>query len=67
MIKSTSWIRPKDAPLRMRPLALHIGQNGDVLRTSGRFSGTYSGRPQEEILPSGTEAYSLLLLYVILK
>ena len=27
----------------MRPLALHIGPYGDVLRTPGRFSGTSSG------------------------
>ena len=29
----------------MCPLALHIGPYGDVLRTSGRFLGTSSGRP----------------------
>ena len=25
MVKLTSWVRPKDVPLQMRPLALHIG------------------------------------------
>ena len=42
MVKLTSWVGPKDTPLRMRPLALHIGPDGDVLRTSGHFL----GRPQ---------------------
>ena len=42
-----------DVPLRMRPLALHRGPNGDVQRTSGRFSGTSSGRPRDVILASG--------------
>ena len=37
----------------MRPLTLHIGPYGDVLRTSGRFSGTTSGRSRDVILPSG--------------
>ena len=46
MIKLTSWVRPKDAPLRMRPLALHIGLYEDVLRTSRPFSGTSSERPR---------------------
>ena len=34
-----------DVPLRMRPLPLHIGPYGDVLRTSGYFSELSSGRP----------------------
>ena len=34
------WI---DVPLQIRPLVLHIGTYRDVLRTSGRFSGTSSG------------------------
>ena len=42
-----------DVPLRMRPLALHRGPNGDVQRTSGRFSGTSSGRLRDVILASG--------------
>ena len=37
-----NW-RFKYVPLWMRPLALHIGPYGDVLRTPGRFSGTFSG------------------------
>ena len=37
----------------MRPLALHIGPYMDVLRTSGRFSGTPIGRPQDLTLPIG--------------
>ena len=41
MIKLTFWVCPKDVPLRMRPLALHTGPYGDVLRTSGRFSGLF--------------------------
>ena len=48
----TSWVGPKDIPLRMRPLALQIGPYWDVLRTLGRFSGTFSGRPRDIILPS---------------
>ena len=47
MVKLPSWLRPKDVPLRMGPLVLHIGPYGDVLRTSERFSGvlrTSSGR-----------------------
>ena len=51
MVKFTSWVRPKDVP-QMRPLALHIGPYGDVLRTSGRFSEMSLGRPQDVILPS---------------
>ena len=42
-----------DIPLRMRPLPLHIGPYGDVLRTSGYFSELSSGRPWDVILPSG--------------
>ena len=53
MVKLTSGVRPKDVPLRMRPLSLHIGPYGDVLRTSRRFSGTSSGRPRDVIFPSG--------------
>ena len=26
----TSWVRPKDVPIKMRPLALHIGPHRDV-------------------------------------
>lgn len=37
----------------MRPLALHIAPYGDVLRTTGRFSGTFLGRPRDVILPNG--------------
>ena len=43
MVKLTSRVRPKDVPLQMHPLALHIGLCWDVLRTSGRFMGTHSG------------------------
>ena len=46
MVKLTSWVRPKDAPLWMRPLALHIGPYEDVLRTSRPFSGMSSERPR---------------------
>ena len=42
-----------DVPLRMCPLPLHIGPYGDVLKTSGCFSGLSSGRPRDVILPSG--------------
>ena len=45
MAQLTSWVRPKDVPLQMRPLVLHIGPYGgrpedvrtlflDVFRTS---------------------------------
>ena len=37
----------------MLPLALHIGLNREVLRTSGRLQGTSSGPSQDVILPSG--------------
>ena len=37
----------------MRPLALHIGPYGKVLRMSGHLSGTSSGRPRDVILPNG--------------
>ena len=57
MVKFTSWVRPKDVLLRMRPFALHIGPYEDVLRTSGRFSVTSPGRPRDVILPSGTSLY----------
>ena len=41
----------------MRPLALRIGPCGDVLRTSGRFLGMSSGRPQDVMKSlSNTEA-----------
>ena len=53
MVKLTSCVRPKDVLVRMHRLALHIGPYGDVLRTSGRFSGTYSGRPPDVILLIG--------------
>ena len=43
----------------MRPLSLHIGPYGDVLRTSGRL-GTFSGRPRDVILPSGINLQSQL-------
>ena len=52
MVKLNSLVRPKDLSLQMRPLALLIGPYGDVLRTSGLFSGTSSGRLLEVILPS---------------
>ena len=42
-----------NVPLQMHPLVLHIGPYGDVLRASGRFLGTSSGRPWDVILPSG--------------
>ena len=44
MVKLTPLIRPKDVPLRMRPLKLHIVSYGDVLSTSEFFSGTSLGR-----------------------
>ena len=44
LVKLASLVRPKNVPLRMRPFPLHIEPYGDVLRTSGRFSGTSSGR-----------------------
>ena len=37
----------------MRPLALHIGLDGDFLRTSGRFWATSLGRPRDVNLQSG--------------
>ena len=43
MVKFTSLVRPKNIPLEMRPLVLHIGPYGDILRTSGRLAGTSSG------------------------
>ena len=30
MVKLTPWVRPKDVPLQMRPLVLHIAPYGDV-------------------------------------
>ena len=48
-----SWVRPKDVPLQMRPMALQIGPYEDVLMMSGCFLGTSSGRPRDVILPSG--------------
>ena len=53
MVKLTFGVRPKATPLRMRPLALHIVPYADVLWTSGRFSGTFLGRPRDVILPNG--------------
>ena len=53
MVKLTSWVRPKDVPVPMHPLALHIGPWQDVLRMSGRFSRTSSGRPRNVIFPNG--------------
>ena len=53
MVKLMSWVRPKDFPLQMPPLVLHIGPYGDVLMTSECFLGTSSGRPRDVILPSG--------------
>ena len=53
MVKLTSWVRPMDVALQMRPLELHIGPYREVLRTTGRFSRTPLGRPQGVILPSG--------------
>ena len=52
MVTLTSRVRPNDVPLRMPPLALHIGPYGDILRTWGCFWGTSSGRPLDVILPS---------------
>ena len=55
MVKLTSSVRPKDVPLKMRPLVLYIGPYGDILRTSGRFLGKSSGRHRDVILPSGKQ------------
>ena len=52
MVKLSSSVHPKDVPLRMHPLALHMGPYGDVLRTSGPFLGTSLGRPRDIISPS---------------
>ena len=52
MVKLSSSVRPKDVPLRIRPLALLIGPYGDVVRTSGPFLGTSLGRPRDIISPS---------------
>ena len=51
-------MRPNEVvPQQMCPLALHIGPYGDVLRTSGRFLGTSSGRPWDVMKSlSNTEA-----------
>ena len=43
MVKLTTRVRLKGVPLQMHTLALHIGLSWDVLRTSGRFLGMYSG------------------------
>ena len=48
-VLSTSQGRPDTDAF----LVLHIGPYGDVLRMSGRFLGTSSGRPWDIILPSG--------------
>ena len=53
MVELASRVHPKGVSLQMCPLALHIGPYGDVLSTSGRFSGTSSGRPRDVILQSG--------------
>ena len=49
----------------MRPLALHIGPYGDVLRTSGRFLGTSSGRPRDVILPTGIAVGIIAVVFLI--
>ena len=48
----------------MRPLALQAEPYGEVLRTSGRFLKTFSGRPQDVTLPSGFSQVSFLVSIV---